>query len=399
MTVPKFVGSTRGISGVARIALTSVLALALSVVALVAGGAPASAVVTTSFSYDCGTNGNDLYTFTASDQFASSENMTRFVIAFVKNGQVDTTVASDIGSAAPTVLTDGTDSLGLGDVPVSQGDTIDVYYYKYSSWPVSNATILASGTKVDSFGYCGVDSATKKATLNQPYANSFTYRNWTGKVSYDCSLNALYSSRTHAQPLPQSDWLAEVVVSGGRAVLTSGYRTFRTVSSMVGPIVPGLSAGDQVDVYAIPYEWLNAPIGAFPRTAFANKVATDPAAQKIYSFNYGSCGSLPLTPPVTPPPPAPVDQCASVPGVQTTPCAVAQNKKVAWPKKSGKSVTYKTRISKPGNTRSFGKWRSVGKSRSTVYKNLAPGTYIVQVEAKPKGKKAKRLKNIVVVVS
>lgn len=398
MTVQKSVGSTPGIN-VGRIVLASVLTLAMSVVALVVGGGSASAAVTKSFSYDCGTNGNDLYTFTASDPFASSDNMTRFVIAFAKNGEVDTTVASDIGSGAPTVLTDGTDLLGLGNISISAGDTIDVYYYKYTTWPVSNATILASGTKVGSFGYCGVDSAAKQATLDQPYANAFTYRNWAGKVSYDCSLNALNSSRTHAQPLPQSDWMAEVVVSGGKAVLTSGYRTFRTVSSMVGPIVPELAAGDQVDVYAIPYEWLNAPIGAFPRTAFANRVATDPAAQKIYSFNYGSCGSLPLAPPAAPPAPAPADQCASVPGVQTTPCVIAQNKKITWPKKSGKSVTYKTRISKPGNTRSFGKWRSAGSSRSTVYKNLAPGTYIVQVEAKPKGKKAKRLKNIVVVLS
>ena len=387
------------VSRLARIALITTLALALSVVALVTGSRSASATVNKAFSYDCGTNGNDLYTFTASDPFASSENMTRFVIAFVKNGEVDTTVASDVASSAPTVLTDSTDALGLGSVPVNLGDTIDVYYYKYTSWPVSNSTILADGTKVDSFSYCGVDSATKQGMLNQPYAESFSYRNWTGRVSYNCSANALYSRRTHSDPLPQSDWMAEVVVSGGKAVLTSGYRTFRTASPMLGALVPTLSAGDRIDVYAIPYEWLNTPIGAFPRTAFANKVETDPAAQKIYSFNYGSCASLPVTPPVTPPAPAPVDRCASLPGIQTQPCAIPQNKKVSWPKKSGKSVTYKTRISKLGNTRSFGKWRSVGKARSTVYTNLAPGTYVVQVEAKPKGKKAKRFKSIVIVVA
>lgn len=382
------VGANARVWGIILSGFVSLILVAASVVVVTP---PASAAITTNFGYTCGT---DTYRFEASDQFGSSDDMQRFVLGFVVGGVVDSTVASDVSSPAPVILSDNTDALGLGAATLNPGDQVDVYFKKYTSWPVSDAQVLG-GTHLGSFAYCGTSTAAKNAMLSSASSAAYSYRNWTGRVSYDCTANALHTRRTHAPTVPSADFLQEVVVHKGRAVLTSGYRTFRAESVFLGPLVPELSPGDQVDVYVAPYEWLmppTGPIGAFPRTTFAAKLATDPAATRIYSFNYGSCGSLPVSPPV-------VDQCATTPGVQSSPCPVAmQSKKVKWRKQKGRGLTYKTRISTAGPNRAFSTWRSAGKSRSMTFTNLAPGTYVVQVQAKAKGKSAKRLKSITFVI-
>ncbi|MGA9148194.1 MAG: hypothetical protein WBZ04_11590, partial [Candidatus Nanopelagicales bacterium] len=160
--------------------LSGLVALIL-VAASVVVAPPASAAITTNFGYTCGT---DTYRFEASDQFGSSDDMQLFVLGFVVGGVVDSTVASDVSSPAPVILSDTTDALGLGAVSLNPGDQVDVYFKKYTSWPVSDAQVVG-GTHLGSFVYCGASTAAKNAMLNSASSAAYSYRNCTGRVSYD----------------------------------------------------------------------------------------------------------------------------------------------------------------------------------------------------------------------
>lgn len=367
-------------------------AAVLSVAMIGLGAAPASATLTTDFAYSCE---SDTFTFTAHDPFASGQDPQGIALAFANGGAVDFKLLSDVASPDPVVISGNTDDIGVRNVPVSLGDRIDVYFTKYDR----NAGIeptdaqLLGGTKVGSFGFCGSSTQNKLRILNTENSVAYSYRNWDGRASYDCWSNSLFVSKAHESPIPLADAMQPVLIHNARAVKTDLYQTFLPANRWVGDLVPGLRTGDRIDVYAVPGEWLNVPIGAFPRNAFANKVINDPSAQAIYSFRYGMCGaiSLPIRPviPVVPVTPAPV----------TAPVSVPKSKKVTWAKRKGKAVTYKVRISKAGNTRAFGNWRSTGRTRSATFTALLPGTYRIQIQSKPKSKPAKLFKTLTVTIT
>lgn len=358
------------------------------------GAAPASAAITTDFAYSCDT---DQFRFAVQDPLASGEDQQGFALAFVNAGAVDFTLLGDIASPEPVVLAGNTDDLGVRDVPVFVTDRIEVFFTTFDRTSGSEPTSaqLLGGTKVGSFSFCGTSTTRKTTLLGTQNSVSFAYGNWVGRASYDCWVNALYVSKSHPSPVPPQAAAGEVLIHKGRAVKTDLFQTFLPGNRLIGDLVPGLTKGDRIDVYAVPGAWLSETIGAFPRTEFAAKVVADPSAQPIYSFNYGMCGSisLPVRPVVpTVPPPAPVPASAPIPE------PAKQNKKVTWPKGKGKAVTYKVRISKVGNTRAFGAWRSTGESRMATFTALLPGTYKIQVKAKPTAKPSKLHKTLTLTV-
>jgi hypothetical protein len=359
-------------SGVAtRKCLTTLLAgvLALGVSVIGSAGPAAAGPLAATTSYDCAA---DLLTVQVS-QSAASDWTEDYLIGFGKAGAIDTagSVYSDITGTRTQSVVLNTDDLGRGAIPFTTGDTVQVWFLEHPDYPAPASQILSEGEVVGTFAYCGAPSTTKAAIPTNSDSRAYSYKGWTGSISYDCQVNALSYSRTHPAPIAPADYMAEVYVHEGGAGIAPGYATFRASSPSFEKLMPHLSAGERIDVYAVPFDWLGDVQPPYPFPALAEKIKKGNGSQPIYSFKYGSCGSLSL--------PGGTDLCASKPGIQTKPCPPLYMVTVKWPKVQGKGGTFKVRICQVG--KSCTAWRSTGTKRSATFKDLELGKHVVLIKA------------------
>lgn len=357
--------------------LLSVTLLGGLLVAAVAGPAAAGTLAAMP-SYSCAA---DLLTV----QVRSSSDETQpYVIAFGKAGTIDNGgfLYSDITGVRTSSTVLNTDDLGRDNVTFDTADTVQVWFLETFGGLVSASQVRNEGTVIGTFAYCGVPSTVKAAIPTNSDSRSYSYKGWTGSISYDCKVDALSYRRTHPAPVPAADYMAEVYVHEGGAGIASGYATFRTSSPSLTKLLPKLSAGERIDVYAVPFAWLGDVQPPYPFPALAEKIKNGNGSQPIYSFKYGSCGSLSL--------PAGADLCASKPGIQTKPCPPLYMATVKWPKSSQPAATYQVRICQLGAKCTA--WRSTGKKRTATFKNLELGRHVVKIRSVTKAGVSKPLK-------